>query len=97
MVKKLLESRPCEGLKYGTHIDVEVFYTTGRTPRGYYISVKPVKHEENMVSTMLISGTSKLLMKTNRYSVKQFEQAVEMGRAEAPELIKLVIAEEKAA
>jgi len=49
MDRKLIESIPCERLKYGTHIDVEVYYTKGRTPRGYYISVKPVKHEGNMV------------------------------------------------
>jgi len=97
MDRKLIESIPCERLKYGTHIDVEVYYTKGRTPRGYYISVKPVKHEGNMVSNMAFSGTTKLLLTTNRYSAKQFEKAVEMGRSEAPALVEFVKEQEKAA
>jgi len=102
---KLLESKPCEGLKNGSHLDVEVYYTQGganyfsggTTPSGYYLSVTPVTRKDNMVSMTLFTGLKKLLLQTNRYSAKQFERAVEMGRAVAPELVKLVIAQEKAA
>ena len=97
MQTRLLESKPYEGLKHGTHIDVEVTYSKGRSPRGYYIRVSPVKHENCMVSYTLFTDKSQLLMKTNRYSDKQFEQAVELGKAAAHELIELVLEQEKAA
>lgn len=102
MEKRLLESIPQEGLKNGTHIDVEIYYTKGganyfsggTTPRGYYLSVTPVTRKDN---TALFTGVSKLLLRTSRYSAKQFEQAVEMGKAEAPELIEYVRQKETAA
>lgn len=97
MKNKLLESIPCEGLKYGTHIDVEVFYSKYRSPRGYYIRVMPVKREGIMVSSDLLSGISQLLLETGRYTDKEFERAVEMGRAAAPELIERMIEKNKAA
>jgi len=46
---------------------------------------------------MAFSGTTKLLLTTNRYSAKQFEKAVEMGRSEAPALVEFVKEQEKAA
>jgi len=98
MKKKLIESIPCEGLNYGTHIDVEVSYSKDRSPRGYYINVSPIKHEGNMKSFIMSSYTSsRLLMKTNRYSDKQFEQAVEFGKTAAPDLVMQVIEKNKAA
>jgi len=36
-------------------------------------------------------------MKTNRYSDKQFEQAVEFGKTAAPDLVMQVIEKNKAA
>lgn len=103
--RRMLESKPCEGLKNGTHIDVEVYYTQGganylsggTTPRGYYLSVTPVTRKDNMVSFTLFSGQKKLLMQTNRYSAKQFEQAVALGRSAALGLIDKVIEKENAA
>ena len=105
MERRLLESTPYEGLKNGSHIDVEVYYTKGganyisggTTPRGYYLSATPVTYKNGMASTVLFNGMKKLLMPANRYSAKQFEQAVNKGREEAPELIKLVLDKEKAA
>ena len=106
MEKKILDSIPYEGLRNGTHIDVEVYYTTGgmnylaggTTLRGYYISVIPVtRRGDGMVSQTLFRGMKKLLLQTNRYSAKQFEQAVEMGRNEAPGLIEYVLKKECAA
>jgi len=76
---------------------VEVTYSKDRLPRGYYLSVTPVTHKDNMVSMVLFTGSKKLLMQANRYSAKQFEQAVEMGKAAAPELIEFVLEQEKAA
>lgn len=103
MERRLLESTPYEGLKNGTHLDVEVYYSKGganyisggTTPRGYYLSVTPVTHKNGMVSTVLFTGMKRLLMQTNRYSAKQFEQAVQKGRLEAPELIELVLDKER--
>lgn len=99
MQSRLLESTPHEGLKNGSHIDVEVYYTKGGArPRGYYLSATPVTHKEGgMVSTVLFTGMNKLLIPASRYSAKQFEQAVNMGRIEAPELIKQVLEKERAA
>ena len=97
MQRRLLESKPYEGLKHSTHIDVEVIYSKDRSPRGYYIRVFPVKHENGMVTYTMLTSKSQLLMKTKRYSDKQFEQAVELGREAAPELIKLVLEREKTA
>lgn len=105
MQKQLLESIPQEGLSYGTHINVEVSYNkggvsyfTGRTVRrGYYLSVQPVKRERGMVSFELYSAHTLLLMEASRYSVKQFEKAVQMGREQAPALIQKVLQEQKSA
>ena len=105
MEKRLLESTPYEGLKNGTHIDVEVYYTKGGanyfsggvTPRGYYVQVTPVTRKDGMVSFVMFTGSAQLLMKTSRYSSKQFEQAVEMGKKAAPELINRVLEQERVA
>jgi hypothetical protein len=101
--RRVLESTPHDGLKDATHIDVEVYYTKGganywsggTTQRGYYLSVKPVTHKDGMVSYAMFSGYSKLLLKANRFSDKQLDQAVELGRAEAPALISRVLEEVK--
>ena len=103
--RKLLESIPTTELTDVTHIDVEVYYTKGganyfsggATRRGYYLSAKPVKRDGITVSYNLFSGASKLLLEANRFSVKQFDKAVELGRDSAPELVKHVIKQEKAA
>ena len=103
--KRLLASTPYEGLKNGTHIDTEVYYTKGGrdfffgdfVTRGYYVSVLPVTRKDGMV--IVSSGTAKtrLLMPAHRFSAKQFEQAVEMGKQSAPELISQVLKRERAA
>lgn len=104
--KRMIESRPYEGLRNGTHIDVEVYYSKGGanylsggyTSRGYYVSVTPVTRKgDGMVSYILFNGVKKLLMQTARFSAKQFEQAVEMGKDTAPELIASVLKQEQAA
>lgn len=103
--RRMIESIPCEGLKDATHIDVEVYYTKGGanyfsggvTRRGYYLSVKPVKREGAWVSYGMFSGYSKLLLEANRFSAKQLEQAVELGRAAAPELVQRILADEDVA
>lgn len=102
---RMLESIPHTGLKHATHIDVEVYYTKGGpnlwsggyTQRGYYISAKPVTRNGVSISYTMFTGTSKLLMEASRFSEKQLEQAVELGRAEASGLIAMVLAQNKAA
>lgn len=106
MEKRLLESTPYEGLKNGTHIEAEVYYTKGGanffsgdvTPRGYYLSVTPVtRRGDGMVSFSVFTGVAELLLPANRFSSKQFEQAIELGRQEAPALIEHVLQKERAA
>lgn len=92
-------------LKGASHLEVAVYYTKGgsnflfggTTPRGYYISVRPVTKSNGMVSFDLFSGRSQLLFETSRYSAKQFAKAVEMARSVEDELITSVAAENQAA
>jgi len=87
-----------DGLKDATHLQVSVYYTKGGAiRRGYYLSVKPVTLARNMVSYVLLSGRSKLLFETQRYSAKQFDSAVSLANVYEDELIAAVVAESKAA
>jgi len=105
MKSQLIQSIPTEGLKNGTHLDAEVYYCKGGqsflsgsyTPRGYYVSVKPVKHGNGMTSFTLFTGVSQLLLETGRYSEKQFKRAVAMSEAVIPGLIERVLEKERAA
>jgi len=105
MKRTVLVSTPYEGLRNGTHLEVEVYYdkggtnyfSGGTTPRGYYVSVRPVTHKNGMTSVALFTGVSQLLLQANRHSDKQFESAVELGKAAAPELIQRVLNKEKTA
>jgi hypothetical protein len=73
-------------------------YFSGQTsPRGYYLSVRPVTKANGMVSFNLFSGVKKLILETNRFSTKQFSRAVEMAGEYEDELITAVVAEHKAA
>lgn len=94
-----------DNLKNATHLEISVYYSKGgmsyfsgqTSPRGYYISVKPVTKRNGMVSFEMFSGYKKLLLETGRYSDKQFDRAVEMSRDAEAELISAVVAEHKAA
>lgn len=100
--KKYIED---DRLQDATHIEVNVYYSkggmnyfTGRvTPRGYYISVKPVTKREGIISYVLFSGSGQLLLETNRYSDKQFARAVEMSKDVEKELVAAVTEKYKAA
>ena len=95
----------CGNLRNATHLEVSVYYSkggisyfTGQTsPRGYYLSVTPVKKGSNMVSYEMFSGFKQLLLETKRYSDKQFGQAIEMSKGVEQELIAAVIDKHKAA
>ena len=92
-------------LKGATHLEVSVYYTKGgvnyfsgnTNPRGYYLSVRPVKRGNNMVSFDLLSGCKRLLLETARYTDKQFQRAIELAKDYEDELISVVAAECKAA
>jgi len=92
-------------LKDSTHLEVSVYYTKGGpnyfsrgvTPRGYYLSVKPVTLGESTVSYTMFSGYSHLLLETKRFSAKQFAQAIEISKEHKERLISAVIAENKVA
>ena len=100
-----LESIPYEGLKNGTHLDIEVYYSKGGYSffggsyerRGFYISVVPVTRGGGMVSTTLFSGVKQLILEVGRYSDKQFNKAVEMSASMKDALISHVLEKERAA
>jgi hypothetical protein len=87
-------------LKGANNLEINVYYTKGgmsyfsgqKSPRGYYLSVRPVTLGNGTVSYHLFSGIKRLLLQTNRYSEKQFAQAVEMAKGYENELIASVIA-----
>lgn len=91
-------------LKEASHLEVAVYYTKGgvnllsggTSPRGYYLSVRPVTMRNGMVSFDLFSGRSQLLFETSRFTAKQFARAVEAARDMEDELIAFVAAENQA-
>ena len=92
-------------LKGATHLEVSVYYAKGGpspltdsvTPRGYYLSVRPVTKRDGMVSANLFSGRRQLLFETSRYTAKQFVKAIEKSWDIEDELIALVATENQAA
>lgn len=82
-------------LQNASHLEVSVYYTKGGmsaftgqvSPRGYYLSVRPVTLGKGTVSFNLFSGCKRLMLKANRYSNKQFAKAVEMAKDFENELI----------
>ena len=103
---RIIDQIPLENSKYvNNFIDVEVYYSKGgysyissqNNPRVYYISVTSVQRSGNTVRTAMFGGIAKFLTAANRYSKKQFEDAVELGKKEAPDLIESIRAKELAA
>ena len=94
-----------DDLKNATHLEISVGYDlgghsyfTGQTsPRGYYLSVRPVTVGNNMVSFDLMAGRRKFLLATSRFSQKQLRYAVELAKGYEAELITVVVAENQAA
>ena len=100
MTRKLLESIPYEGMKNGTHLDVEVNYSKasfGSQRRGFYLSVTPVTRGNGIKSVVLLTGTRALILETNRFSEKQMDKAIELSRGMKDELISYVLTQERAA
>lgn len=94
-----------DDLNNATHLEVSVSYNIGGanyfsggiTPRGYYLTVKPVTKGNNMVRYTLFSGKSHLLLETKRFTAKQFASAMEMAKSYEDELINDVVSSNKAA
>jgi len=71
-------------------LDVEVYYDAGGmsflsggfNKRGYYLSVQPVKREENLKSMMAFSGTKALIEEVRRFSARKLHEAA----LQAPQL-----------
>jgi hypothetical protein len=57
-----------------THIRVSVYYSKDQHPRGYALSVRPVKIKDGWETCLLFSGCSKFLKEVKRYSKKVEEQ-----------------------
>jgi hypothetical protein len=93
-----------DDLKNASHLEVSVYYSKGgysyfsgqKIPRGYYISVRPVSMGNGTISFDLLAGCTKLLLATNRYSDKQFAQAIELASACENELIDAVMKKQAA-
>jgi hypothetical protein len=91
-------------LKGANNLEVSVYYSKGGlsyfsgqvSPRGYYLSVRPVTLGNGTVSFDLFSGVKRLLLETNRFSPKQFARAVEMATDYEAELIAAVVAKNAA-
>ena len=96
---------PREDLKKATHLEIAVSYDLGghsyftgqSSPRGYYLSVRPVTISGNMVSFDLFSGRRKFLLEATRFSQKQLNFAAELAKGYEDELVTAVVAENKAA
>ena len=100
--EKYIERNDLNG---ASHLEVSVYYTKsgcnylsgGTTPRGYYLSVRPVTKCDGMVSFKLLAGCRRLLFETSRYTAKQFARAVEMAKGMEEELIEAVVKDNQAA
>jgi len=85
-------------LKGATHLEVNVYYDKGGfnyftdqvSPRGYYLSVRPVTLGAHSVGYDMHSGSKRLILETKRYSDKQFDTAMEMAKAHEDDLIAKV-------
>ena len=73
------------------------YFTGNVSPRGYFISVKPVTMRENYISYTLFTGYGQLLLETTRYSAKQLNLAVEMSKDVEDEIIAAVVEKHGAA
>lgn len=93
-----------DDLNDATHLQVSVsynlgglsFFSGGTTPRGYYLTVKPVTKGNNMIRYTMFSGKSRLLLETKRFTAKQFANAIEMAKTYEAELISEVVSANKA-
>ena len=98
--KKYIETNEFPG---NTHLQISVYYSKGGTsyfsgqnnPRGFYVSVTPVKRDGITVSYLMFSGYSHFLFGANRYSEKQHDKAIEMSGPEADKIIERLKAEQK--
>ena len=94
-----------DGLKNATHLQVSVYYSkdginflTGEaTPRGFYLSVRPVSKGNGTIRFDLFSGQSIFLFGVSRFTSKQFDQAVAMAEELKEDLIAAVVAANQAA
>jgi hypothetical protein len=73
------------------------YLSGGTTPRGYYLTVKPVTKGNNMISYTMFSGKSRLLLEAKRFTAKQFASAMEIAKSYEDELINAVVLSNKAA
>ena len=92
-------------LRDASHLQVSVFYDKGSmnyfsgqaAPRGFYLSVTPVRKGNGVVSYTMFTGLKRLLHQVSRFTDKQFCHAVELSKAYEDELIAAVVEKNKAA
>ena len=96
---------PHDGMRDGTHIDVEVSYRQRRQtvyhqrvlPSGFYLNAKPVTPNGVCVATVPQADKSRLLFESGRFSEKKMEKAIQMGQEEMSELVEELLASQLAA
>lgn len=89
-----------------THLKVRLYYSLGgmnmftykQEPRGYYLSVTPVKREKRDYCTMesfaAFTGTKQLVLPVSRQSAKRMEQARKEAESMRAPLIDYVLADQ---
>lgn len=70
-----------------TDIRVSVYYLKDENPRGYYLSVTPVRRDEYFESAVLFSGYRACLVEVKRASKKAVEEALK----EAVEMQEIMV------
>lgn len=86
---------PCHGYRKVNALKVSVYYSKGgfsywtykTEPRGYFLSVTPVEHNDIMEGCILGDGCKLLLAEASRYSDKGFDNAVAMHKDHLQDLI----------
>ena len=77
------------------YIDVEIgyelggsnYFTGGSTPRGYYLSVQPVKElQPGMTSFIAFTGTKTILERAERFSAKRLEELAQEETVPGPSI-----------
>lgn len=86
-------------------LEVKTYYSLGgasfatykNIPRGYYLSVTPVRQYEfdgvQMISFTAFTGVKQLILPCNRRSAKQETQAIALAREKQAEMIQHVLRE----
>lgn len=91
-----------ENTNKSTHLEINTYYSLGgvnyatykNEPRGYYISVTPIKLDNSRGYTMVtiaFSGIKRCMIECNRQSKKKAEEACNIKQEEYQDMIDYVL------